>query len=200
MTNIKNILEEMIKKQQAKAREIGSVGEMLVQIKETEHLDCGCCYKLSAPVMDMLAIELGFLQTLKNSIKKIVAGEGYDKTKSKDEQLTNLVDATDKATQAIFKYILEIVQMEHMFGMVFYTKAMNDHRDRFRKNNPSHTPTCFDNLLGIQEIMDKAIKAQAEGKTQDQIMKDIFGEPPAKPNIEDFFKRYMERKEPKTYL
>lgn len=162
----KKIIEDAKKVEEpiTKDTPIKSSGEMLATIKMREALDCGCCYKLPSPVLDMLAVELGLLRTSQERIKQIAEGKIIPTPgDSVEKNIIGMVEVTQKTIEAIFKYISGIVRLEMLFGSEMYTTTMNRHAEEYRTNHPKHVSNCFDNILGIQELILKMIEGKKSG-------------------------------------
>jgi len=140
--------ESMIKIYNEKSCKTKSVGELLVEVSKSHKMECGCCYKLSAPVMDMMVAELGILQTVRTMAKK---------TCSDNKKLMEYIDHSERMLGVIFDGILELIKHEFETGSDIYTETMRGYRNKYRRDHPLANGE-FDHVLALNDTIEKIVE------------------------------------------
>lgn len=141
---------------------------MLHAVKEDMKMDCGCCYRLAEPAMDILMTELLLLQHTINEIKIVT-----DKLDS--EAAKKIKKTIDHNARIMHVMITGLKELGIHPSESLYNKTMQMYAMTYRIMNKGggEKDSLFDHIVGMEASINSII-AVRDAKAKDNVVKGDF--------------------------
>jgi len=116
-------------------------------IVQDHKLDCGCCYKLSEPAVDIIVAELTMLQFMLDEVENIL----------KRENNTKVLEILDHNKRIMQVMLVGIKQMG-VSSEALYRATMNVYANNYHLANPGNKKEPFDHIIGMEEAINQIVE------------------------------------------
>ncbi len=124
----------------------------MTRIKETLVLDCGCCYKLNAPAMDMIMSEVAGTRATLDDIRTMLK-EGRSSS-----EILDMMDRDDAVLHTVQTGLREIVSHDYSTGVDSYRPTMELYAKTYHMMHPGEIKGLFDHIIGLEASIRRAIE------------------------------------------
>ncbi len=125
---------------------------MFAAIKEDCKLDCGCCYKLSEPALDIAVTELTMLQFMIDEVENIAK-------RTNNKEILDMFDHNKRIMQTMIVGLKEL----GMGNVNLYEATMKIYARTFQMGRSIPKKEPFDHIVGMEEAISRIVE---EAKTK----------------------------------